>query len=94
MLLCVNCVLTSPRITQTDSGRRIPHSEVVLSQYLSFVQERIFLLPPMPMKAVSGRSRPMRTGFSTSTRRRRSSDEGHSSLGRGECAYHERKRFR
>jgi hypothetical protein len=32
----------------------------------------------------------MRVGFPTETHRCRSSDEGHSSLGRGECAYRER----
>jgi hypothetical protein len=31
----------------------------------------------------------MRAGFSTGTRRCRLSDEGHSSLGRGEWIYHE-----
>jgi hypothetical protein len=33
----------------------------------------------------------MRAGFSTGTHRCRSSDEGHSSLVRGECTYGERK---
>jgi hypothetical protein len=33
----------------------------------------------------------MRAGFSTETRRCRSSDEGRSSLVRGECTYGERK---
>jgi hypothetical protein len=32
----------------------------------------------------------MRAGFLTGTHRHRSSDEGHSLLGRRECAYHER----
>jgi hypothetical protein len=32
MPLCVDCVLASLRIAQADSGRRIPHFEVVLSQ--------------------------------------------------------------
>jgi hypothetical protein len=36
----------------------------------------------------------MRARFPTETRKHRSSDEGHSSLGRGECAYRERKHFR
>jgi hypothetical protein len=41
-------------------------------------------------EAVSGRSKSMRTGFPTGTRRRRSSDEEHSLLGRRACAYDER----
>jgi hypothetical protein len=31
-LSCVDCVLTSPRITLYDPGRQTPHDEVVLSQ--------------------------------------------------------------
>jgi hypothetical protein len=42
-----------------------------------------------PMRAVSGRSRSMRAGFPTVTRMRRSSDEGHSLLGKRVCAYDE-----
>jgi hypothetical protein len=43
---------------------------------------RIFpLLPMMMMRAVSGRSRPMGTGFPTGTHRCRSSEEVHSLLG-------------
>jgi hypothetical protein len=36
----------------------------------------------------------VRSGFPTGTRRCRSTEEAHSLLGRGECAYHERHRFR
>jgi hypothetical protein len=55
------------------------------------VQVRIFhLLAATPTWVVSGRSRPMRTGFPTGTRRCRSSKEGHSLLGWRVCAYHER----
>jgi hypothetical protein len=42
------------------------------------------LLPPllvMPTRAVSGRSRLMRAGFPTRTRKRRSSEEAHTLLG-------------
>jgi hypothetical protein len=58
------------------------------------VQVRIFLLlSVMPMRAISGRSRPMRAGFPTGTHRCRSSEEAHSPLGRRVCAYHERQHF-
>jgi hypothetical protein len=43
-----------------------------------YVQVRIFLLSMMPMRATNGKSRLMRAGFRTRTRRRRSVDEGHS----------------
>jgi hypothetical protein len=56
---------------------------------------RIFhFLQVTPTRAVGGRSRPMRVGFPTGTRRCRSTEEAHSLLGRRECAYHERHRFR
>jgi hypothetical protein len=55
------------------------------------VQVRIFpLLPAMPTRAGSGRSRPMRARFPTGTRRCRSVEEAHSLLGRRVCAYRER----
>jgi hypothetical protein len=41
---------------------------------------RIFLLPATLMRAVNGRSRPMRVGFPTRTRRCRSSKEAHALL--------------
>jgi hypothetical protein len=44
------------------------------------------LLPVMLMRAVSGRSRLMRDGFSTETRRHMSSDGAHSLLGQRVCA--------
>jgi hypothetical protein len=44
------------------------------------------LLSAMLMRAVSGRSRPMRAGFSTGTRMHRSSDGAHSLLGQMVCA--------
>jgi hypothetical protein len=44
------------------------------------------LLPVMPMRVVSGRSRPLRAGFPTGTRMRRLSEEAHSLLGRRACA--------
>jgi hypothetical protein len=51
----------------------------------------IFLiLLVMPMRAVSGRSRPMRVKFLTGTHRCRSSEEDHSLLGWRVCAYRER----
>jgi hypothetical protein len=37
------------------------------------------------MRAISGRSRPMRPGFSTRTHRRRSSEEAHPPLGSRVC---------
>jgi hypothetical protein len=46
----------------------------------------MFLLPVMLMRAVSGRSRPMRAGFTTETHRHRSSDGAHSLLGQRVCA--------
>jgi hypothetical protein len=50
--------------------------------YLVYVQVRIFLLLlTMQTRAISGRSKSMRVGFPTGTRRCRSFDEGHSSLG-------------
>jgi hypothetical protein len=48
------------------------------------------LLPVMLMRDVSGRSRPMRTGFPTRTHRRRSSDGAHSVQGRRVPALRER----
>jgi hypothetical protein len=46
------------------------------------VQVEIFLLlPAMPTRAISGRSRLMRAGFSTGTRRCRSYEEAHSLIG-------------
>jgi hypothetical protein len=45
-----------------------------------------FLLSATPTRVVSGRSRPMRVGFSTGTRRHRSSDGPHSLLGQRACA--------
>jgi hypothetical protein len=39
------------------------------------------LLPATPTRVVSGRSRPMRAGLPTGTRRRRSSDGAHLLLG-------------
>jgi hypothetical protein len=55
------------------------------------VQVRILLLLPATlMRAVSGRSRPMRAGFPTGTHRCRSFKEAHSLLGPWLCAYHER----
>jgi hypothetical protein len=61
----------------------VEHSHSSFALVVSFcVQVRIFLLlPAMLMRAVSGRSRPMRVGFPTGTRRHWSSDEGHSLLG-------------
>jgi hypothetical protein len=55
---------------------------------LSCVHVRIFFLviPVIPMRAVSGRSRPMRDEFPTRTRRHRSSEEAHFILGRRVCA--------
>jgi hypothetical protein len=32
ILMCVDCVLASPRIAQADPGQQTPHSKVVLSQ--------------------------------------------------------------
>jgi hypothetical protein len=59
------------------------------------VHVRIFLfLLVMPTRAVIGRARPMRAEFPTGTHRCRLIDEAHSLLGRRECAYHERHRFR
>jgi hypothetical protein len=43
-------------------------------------------LQVMLMMTISGRSRPMRVGFPTGTRMRRSSNEGHSLVGRRACA--------
>jgi hypothetical protein len=40
----------------------------------------------MPMMTVSGRSKLMRVRFPTGTRMRRSSNEGHSLIGRRACA--------
>jgi hypothetical protein len=58
-------------------------------------QVRIFLFISVTlMRAVSGRSRPMRVGYPTGTHRCRSTEEAHSLLGRRECAYRERHRFR
>jgi hypothetical protein len=55
--------------------------------FLVCVQVRIFLLLlAMPMRAVSGRFRPMRAGLSTGARIRRSSEEVYSLLGRRVCA--------
>jgi hypothetical protein len=52
---------------------------------------RIFLLLSVtPMRDDSGRSRPMRAGFSTGTHRCRSSEEAHSLLGWRVSAYRER----
>jgi hypothetical protein len=39
------------------------------------------VLPMMPMRAISGRSRPMRARFPTGTHRCRLSDGAHSHLG-------------
>jgi hypothetical protein len=50
------------------------------------VQVRIFLLPVISTRVVSGRSIPIRVGFLTGTCRHRSIDEGHSLLGRKDCA--------
>jgi hypothetical protein len=53
---------------------------------------RIFLLlSATPTRADSGRSRMMRVGFPTGTRRCRSSEEAHSLLGWRVCAYRERR---
>jgi hypothetical protein len=43
--------------------------------YISCVQVRIFLLSMMPMRAASGKSRSMRVGFRTGTRRLRVANE-------------------
>jgi hypothetical protein len=51
-------------------------------------------LSATPMRAVSGRSRPMRARFPTVTRRCRLTEEAHSLIGRRECGYHERHCFR
>jgi hypothetical protein len=62
--------------------------------YFISVQVRIFLfLSTTSMRAVSGRSRPMRARFPTGTRKCRSTEEAHSLLGQRECAYRERHRF-
>jgi hypothetical protein len=45
----------------------------------------MFLLSAMPMRAVSGRCRPMRAGFPTGTHMRRSSEGAHSLLGQRVC---------
>jgi hypothetical protein len=53
-------------------------------------------LPPSfgdAMRDGSGRSRPMRAGFLTGTRRCRSFEEAHSLLGRRVCAYRERRKL-
>jgi hypothetical protein len=44
--------------------------------YISCVQVMIFLLPTMPTSAASGKSRPMRVGFRTGTRRLKVAEEG------------------
>jgi hypothetical protein len=55
------------------------------------VQVRIFLLlSTTSMRAISGRSRPMRAEFSTGTHMCKSSEEAHSILERRVCAYRER----
>jgi hypothetical protein len=43
---------------------------------ISYVHVRIFLLPVMPTRAVSGKSKSMRVGFHTGTRRLRVVVEG------------------
>jgi hypothetical protein len=59
--------------------------------YIIYVQVRMFLLLPVtPMGVVSRRSKPMRAGFPTETRRRRSSDGAHSLLRRRVCALRKR----
>jgi hypothetical protein len=59
--------------------------------YIIYVQLRMFLLLPVTsMGVVSRRSRPMRAGFPTGTRRHRSSDGAHSLLRRRVCALRER----
>jgi hypothetical protein len=50
----------------------------------------MFLLSVMPMRVVSGRSRPIRVEFPTGTRRRRSSNGTQPILGRRVCALRER----
>jgi hypothetical protein len=54
---------------------------------------RIFLLSATPMRAVSGRSRPMRAGLPTGTHRCRSSEEAPSLLGRRVCLSWETSAF-
>jgi hypothetical protein len=49
----------------------------------------MFLLPATPMRAVSGRSGPMRVGFPNGTRRYRLSHGAHPLLGRRVCALRE-----
>jgi hypothetical protein len=55
------------------------------------VQVRIFLLPAMPMRVGSRRSRLMMAGFYTGTHRCRSFEEAHSLLGWRVCVYRERQ---
>jgi hypothetical protein len=54
----------------------------------------LLLLLMMLMRAVSGRSRPMRARFPTGTRMHRSSEGDHSLLGWRMCAWRERNHFR
>jgi hypothetical protein len=73
----------SRRISLVERSR----SSFALFVFLVSVHVRIFLLIlSMPMRAVSGRSRPMRARFPTGTRRHRSSEEAHSLLGQRVCA--------
>jgi hypothetical protein len=51
-------------------------AQAFLSLYYFYVQVRIFFLSAMPMRAVSGKTRPIWAGFHTGTHRRTSSDEG------------------
>jgi hypothetical protein len=46
----------------------------------------LLLLPVMPMRAISGRSRPMRARFPTGTHRHRPSEGAHSLLEQRVCA--------
>jgi hypothetical protein len=77
----------SRRISLAERSR----SSFALVVLFICVQVRIFLLlPAMPTRAVSGRSRLRRAEFPTGTRRCMSSEEVHSLLGRRACAYRER----
>jgi hypothetical protein len=71
--------LYSQRVSLTERSR----SSFAL--VVSCVQVRILLLSVMPMRAVSGKSKPMRGGLRTRTHRLVVADEGHSLLGRREC---------
>jgi hypothetical protein len=73
---------TPPPSVAQETVETEPRSSFALV-VLSCVQVRISFphLLVMPMRAVSGRSRPMRAEFPTRTHRRRSSEEAHSLLG-------------